>query len=131
MIVKPQLAGMPAVFSARRAEQRREAYIPFVQSFDYLNHDPDVTKLLILDRSVPAYYSDKNYVKPFGQWDEQVFLEAATPAQILLRINALRVSHILDVQSTVSGFCVPADYPGLELVFERPGQRVYRVVPNR
>jgi hypothetical protein len=26
----------------------------------YLNHDPEFTQLLILDRSVPAYYSDKN-----------------------------------------------------------------------
>jgi hypothetical protein len=131
MIVKPQLAGLTAVISARRAEQRRETHIPFVQSFDYLNHDPQFTKLLILDASVPAYYSDKDYVKPFGQWGEQVFPDAATPAEILVRLNELHVSHVLDVQSTVSGFVVPTNYPGLVLEFERPGQRVYKVVGNR
>lgn len=131
MIVKPQLAGLPAIFSARRAEQRRETHIPFVQSFDYLNHDPQFTKLLILDRSVPAYFSDKDYVKPFGQWGEQVFPDAATPAEILVRLNELHVSHVLDVQSTVSGFVVPTNYPGMVLEFERPGQRVYKVVGNR
>jgi hypothetical protein len=130
MMVKPQLAGLPAVFSARRAELRRETHIPFVQSFDYLNHNPRFTKLLILDRSVPAYYSDKDYVKPLGQWGEQVFPNVSTPEEILPKLKELHISHVLDVQSTVSGFRVPPDYPGLVLEFERPGQRVYRVVPG-
>jgi hypothetical protein len=130
MIAKPQMPDLWAFFSPARAEQRRQASIPFVESFDYLNHDPQVTRLLILDRSVVAYYSDKDYVKPFGQWGEQVFPDAATPAEILPKLNELHISHILDVQSTISGFRVPLDYPGLVLVFERPGQRIYRVVPG-
>ena len=130
MIAKPQLPGLREFFSPALAEQRRRASIPYVESFDYLNHDPQVTRLLILDRSVVAYYSDKDYVKPFGQWGEQVFPDAATPAEILPKLNELHISHILDVQSTISGFRVPPDYPGLVLVFERPGQRVYRVVPG-
>jgi hypothetical protein len=49
------------------------------------------------------------------------------PAEILAKLKEL---HILDVESTISGFRVPPDYPGLDLIFERPGQRVYRVVPS-
>jgi hypothetical protein len=52
----------------------------------------------------------KDYVKPFRQWGEQVFPDAATPAEILPKLNEL---HILYVQSTISGFRVPPDYPGL------------------
>jgi 4-amino-4-deoxy-L-arabinose transferase-like glycosyltransferase len=130
MIAKPQLSDLRAFFSPALAEQRRQTAIPCVESFDYLNHDPRVTRLLILDRSVVAYYSDKDYVKPFGQWGEQVFPDAATPAEVLPKLNELHISHILDVQSTISGFRVPPDYPGLVLVLERPGQRVYRVVPS-
>jgi len=69
-----------------------------------------VRRLLKLDRSVVAYYSDKDYVKPFAQWGEQVFPDAATPAEILPKLNEL---HIFYVQSTISGFRVPPHYPGL------------------
>ncbi|HEY6127819.1 MAG TPA: glycosyltransferase 87 family protein [Candidatus Acidoferrum sp.] len=127
MIPKPQLPNFPAFFSAARAEQRRRAGIPFVESFDYLNQDASVTRLLIIDRSVLTYYSDKNYVKPFGQWGEQVFPDIATAAEILPKLKELHISHILDVQSTISGFRIPPDYPGLVMVFERPGQRIYKV----
>jgi hypothetical protein len=130
MIAKPQMFGLRAFFSPALTEQRRKSSIPFVQSFDYLNHDPRVTRLLILDRSVLAYYSDKDYVKPFGQWGEQVFPDAATPAEILPKLTELHISHILDVQSTISDFRVPPDYPGLLLVFEQPGQKIYRVPPT-
>jgi hypothetical protein len=64
------------------------------------------------------------------QWGEQVFPDVATPAEILSKLNELHISQILDVQCRISGFLVPPDYPGLVLLFERPGQRVYRVVPS-
>jgi hypothetical protein len=56
--------------------------------------------------------------------------DAATLAEVLAKLKELHVSRVLDVQSTVSGFVVPPNYPGLVLEFERPGQRVYRVVPG-
>lgn len=130
MIGKPQISTLRAVFSSEVARQRRQNFVPFVESFNFVNHDPLVTRLLILDPSVPAYYSDKDYIKPFGQWGELVYPDAPTPAEILPKIAELHVSHILDVQSTVSGFRVPPNYPGLALVFERPGQRIYRIVPH-
>jgi hypothetical protein len=107
--------------------QRRNTNIPFLQSIDYLNHNPAVTKVLILDRSVMTYYSDKNVIKAFGQWWEQVFPDARTGQEVLPKIESLGVSHVLDVVSPDSGFQIPAGYPGLSLVFEAPNQRVYKV----
>ena len=130
MIAKPQMQGLNTLLSPALARQRRETNIQFVESFDCLNHDPGVTKLLILDPSVLAYYSDKDYIKPFGQWGEQVFPDARTAAEILPKLNELHISHILDVHSAISDFRVPPGYPGLSLVFERPGQRIYKVTAN-
>ncbi|HLG95891.1 MAG TPA: glycosyltransferase family 39 protein [Bryobacteraceae bacterium] len=127
MITKARLADVHAAVSPAFAEVRHRKGIPFVESFEFLNRDPEVRKVLILDRSVPAYYSDKDYVKPFGQWGEQVLPDARRPEDVLKKVNELRVTHILDVESTISGFLVPPGYPGLRLVFERPGQRVYEV----
>lgn len=101
--------------------------IPFVESFDFLNRDPSVSRVLILDPSVPAYYSDKEYLKPFGQWGEQVLPTAPTPEDVLARLGELKISHILDVRSSISEFRVPANFPGVVLVFERPDQKVYRM----
>ncbi len=60
-ITKSRLPDLRAFFSPALTERRRQANIPFVESFDYLNHDPEFTKLLILDPSVPAYYSDSPF----------------------------------------------------------------------
>jgi Dolichyl-phosphate-mannose-protein mannosyltransferase len=130
MIARSRVTDMRAVFSPSFAEERRVTQIPFVASFDYLNHDRCITRLLILDPSVPAYYSDKDYVKPIGQWEEQVYPDISTPADALSKVNELHVSHILDVQSEISDFRVPRDEAGLILIFERFGQRVYKVVPR-
>jgi hypothetical protein len=128
MIGRARASDLHAVFSLAFAEHRRHTNIPFVESFDFLNHDSSVISVLILDPSVPAYFSDRDYVKPFGQWGEQVFPNLFTPADVLSHLDQLHVSHILDVQSTISGFRVPPNFPGVILVFERPGQRIYKVV---
>src|SRR5208337_1292626 len=60
-----------AVFSNSFAQQRREEKIPFFESFEYVNKDASARNVLILDPSVPPYYCDKSYVKPFGQWGER------------------------------------------------------------
>ena len=128
MIGKARREDIVSVLSPSFAQQRRQAEIPFEKSFDFLNRDPSLTRLLILDPSVPAYYSDKDYLKPFGQWGEQVLPDAPTPSDVLTRLPALRISHILDVQSSASEFRVPPNFPGLVLELNLPDQRVYRVV---
>lgn len=131
MIARSRTSDLHAVFSPVFAEHRRYTQIPFLESFDSLNHDSSVTSVLFLDPSVPAYFSDKDYVKPFGQWGEQVFPNLSTPADVLSHLDELHVSHILDVQSTISGFRVPPNLPAMILVFERPGQRIYKVVSTQ
>ena len=131
MIARSRTSDLHAVFSPVFAEHRRHTQIPFTESFDSINHDSSVTSVLFLDPSVPAYFSDKDYVKPFGQWGEQVFPNLSTPADVLSHLNQLHVSHILDVQSTISGFRVPPNLPAVSLVFERPGQRIYKVVSTQ
>jgi drug/metabolite transporter superfamily protein YnfA len=120
-------SNMRSVVSASYAADRRSAEIPFVSSFDYLNRNPDVTRLLILDPSITPYYSDKDYLKPFGQWGEHVLPDAKTPSDVLARLDQLHISHILDVRSNASSFRVPPNFPGLVLVFDQPNQRVYAV----
>jgi len=117
-----------SALSPAYAHDRRQTNIPYVESVDYLNRDSTVEKLLLLDPLVPAYYFDQDYLKAFGQYGEHAIPGAATPADLLSRLSELRVSHVLDVQSVHSDFRVPRDFPGLQMVFERPRQRVYRVV---
>ena len=99
----------------------------FIEGFDYINRTPEVKRVLILDRSVPPYYSNKDYVKPLGQWGELVYPDVKSAADILPRLVQLGTTHVFDVKSTIADYQVPANYPGLELVFEVPGQRVYKV----
>ena len=70
MIASAQIENLRAVVSPDFAQLRRTREIPYLASFDYLNNDPSVRKILILDRSVPPFYSRKPYVKPVGQWGE-------------------------------------------------------------
>jgi hypothetical protein len=126
LMAKSRLSDLHSVFSPAYAEERRKTEIPYIESFEYINQELLVTRVLILDPSVPAYYSDKDYVKPFGQWNERLYVDAKIPSNILPKLSELHPSHILDVQSEVSGFCIPPNYPGLTLVFDRPGQRIYR-----
>jgi hypothetical protein len=118
-----------AVFSSTFAEHQRQQHIPFLESFRFLNGEPSVQKVLILDRSVPPYYCARSYLKIIGQWKEQVLPEIQDAQDALAHLHELRVSHVLDVRSEISDFQVPANAPGLELVFERSNQRIYRVAP--
>lgn len=116
-----------AVFSSSFAERQRQQRIPFLESFRFLNSEPVVQKVLILDRSVPPYYLDKPYLKIIGQWKEQVLPNVRNAGDALGRLDELRVSHVLDVRSEVSDFQVPPNTTGVTLVFERPNQRIYEV----
>jgi dolichyl-phosphate-mannose-protein mannosyltransferase len=127
MIVRAQTENLRAVASPSFAEFRRAREIPYLASFDYLDSDPSVKKILILDRSVPPYYFRKPYVKPVGQWGELTLPPISNSLEALPNVRELHVTHVLDVVSPVSGFQI--DHPGsnFELVFQSKGQRIYRV----
>jgi len=127
MIESSQWNHLRSVFSPSFAEKQHKETIPYLSSFEYLNADSSVKRVLVLDPLVAVYYLDKPYLKPFGQWGEQVLPKATDAAQVLEEIDDLKVSHILDVHSNVSDFQVPKNTPGLELVFQSEEQRVYRV----
>ncbi len=128
MIESSQWNHLWSVFSPSFAVRQHEETIPYLRSFEYLNADSTVNKVLVFDPIVPVYYLDKPYLKLFGQWGEQVLPEATDASQALEEIGALKVSHILDVHSSVSDFQVPENTPGLKLVFQAENQRVYRVL---
>jgi hypothetical protein len=127
MIVTGRRVDIRRVLFPSFAEQYREEKIPYRRSFEYLNGEPSMTRVLVLDPSVPVYYLDKPYLKPFGQWGEQVLPEARDATQALGETSKLNVSHVMDVRSSVSGFQVPENMAGVQLVFQAENQRVYRV----
>jgi len=127
MIVRAQTENLHAVVSPNFAQFRRAREIPYLASFDYLNSDPSVKKILILDRSVPPYYSRKSYVKPVGQWGELTLPQISNSLETLPRARELHVTHILDVISPVSGFQIKRPPSNFELVFQSTAQRIYRV----
>jgi hypothetical protein len=110
-------------FEARRSLQK----IPFLESFEYINHEPSVSKVLVLDRGVPTYYLDKNYVKPRGRWGERTPPDTTDPDKLLSTLPLLHFSHVLDTKWPDEAFYFPDSPPGLVLVFQRDNQRVYRV----
>ena len=116
-----------AAVSGSFAEEQRLRRVPFYESFRYLNLETSVQKTLILDRCVPPYYLNGRYLKPFGQWGERPLEGIDEPAEILSRLHEFGFTHVLDVHSELSDFRAPENTPDLKLVFDRPGQRVYRV----
>jgi hypothetical protein len=128
MIGTVQVPAAYSVLSPKQGLLWHRNGVAFVQSMDYVNQNPEVTRVLLLDPSVLAYYSDKSYVKPFGQWGERPFSDVNTTAEALAHLKEWRISHVVDVESTVAGYQVPPNYPDLELVFAVSGQRVFKVV---
>ena len=128
MIVRAQTENLRAVVSPSFSQFRRAREIPYLASFDYLNSDPWVKKILILDRSVPPYYSRKPYLKPVGQWGELTLPQILNSLETLPRVRELHVTHVLDVVSPVSGFQIEHPPSNFELVFQSMGQRIYRVL---
>ena len=127
MIVRAQTENLHAVVSPNFAQFRRTSEIPYLASFDYLNSDASVKKILILDRSVPPYYLRKPYVKPVGQWGELSLPEISNSLEALPHARELHVTHVLDVVSPLSGFQIERPPSNCELVFQSTGQRIYRV----
>jgi len=127
MIARDRIADSRTLVSAAASERRERETIPFLDSFRFINGEPSVRQVLILDPTVPPYYSDKPYVKPVGQWGERTLPGAPDSAEALQRVREWNVSHVMDVQSEIGNFQVAPNTPGLTLVFESKGQRVYYI----
>jgi hypothetical protein len=127
MILPDRRDELHAVFSPSFEAQRRLREVPFLESFEFVNNNPSVTKVLILNLGIPAFYLDKTYIKPLGRWGEQTLPGATDPQKVLLLVPRLQVSHVMDLAWPSETFRLPDHPPGLTLIFERPGQRVFRV----
>lgn len=126
-MMAPDVAGdLHAAVSPSYARRRERARVPFLDSFNYLNGH-SLLKVLIPDLSVPTYYCNSDYIKPIGIFDTETVVN---PHELLTDVNRMRrlhVSYVLDVRWYDGNFQIPEHLPGLELVFERTDQRIYRV----
>jgi hypothetical protein len=127
MILKGQKEALHAALVPSYAEKVRAALIPFSESFQYLNSKPEVAKVLILDPSVPPFYLEKPYVKPFGQWGELTVPGIGSASQALANAKSLGITHVLDVTSEVGAFQVRNPDARWKLVFASANQRIYLV----
>jgi hypothetical protein len=127
VIVEARTADVRATLSGSFAEKRRQREVPYIHSFEYLNKESSVTKVLVLDPLVPTYYLDKDYVKPTGRRGETPVPQTIYPSELFGVLTSLRISHLLDVRSTSSSFAIPQKTAHLTLVFEGPDERVYRL----
>jgi hypothetical protein len=127
IIIPDRVEDVHAALSSSFEAKRRQLEIPRVASFDYINGEPSVKKVLILNEGIAAYFVDKAYVKPFGRWGEQTLPGATDVPKVMSQLPSLGVTHILDVTSEDGSFHLPDHPPGLTLVFERGDQRIYRV----
>lgn len=126
MIASGRAVDLHAALSSSFAEQRLRTEESFAAGFDYINSNPSVSKVLILDPAAPEYYCDKDCFKPVGSWGETV-VNASDINSVLAQLKALRVSHVADFKEKGRTFRLPPDPPDLTLVFERSDERIYRV----
>jgi hypothetical protein len=127
MIISERVVDVHAAVSPAFEDKRRHEEIPYLESFDYINAEPSVSKVLILGPYVAAYYCDKAYIKPLGRWGEQTLPDATNLQAVLSQSHSLHVSHVLDVFPEAGPLKLPENPQGLTLVFQRENQRVYRV----
>lgn len=127
MICAGSLDGVRAALSPTFEESRILRETPWAESFAYLNRDPSVKRVLILDENVGPYFLKKDYIKPFGRWGERTMPGVANVSDLLKLLPSLPVTHVLDIKFEGGSFAL-ADHPaGLTPVFERKDQIVYRV----
>jgi hypothetical protein len=127
MIISNRAESAHAALSNSFEAKWRYEETPRRASFDYINSEPLVGKVLILDAGVAAYFIDKPYIRPFGRWGEQTLPGATDIPKVMAQLPSLNATHILDVKSKDGSFKLPEHPAGLTLVFERWDQRIYRV----
>ena len=127
MILPERSEDVHAALSSQFEDRRRHAEIRYIASFDYINNDASVRKVLILYPHVAAYFINKNYIKPFGRWGEQTIPGANNVDQLMAQLTSLQPTHILDVKPEGGSFSLPDNNSSLTLVFSNADQRIYRV----
>ena len=127
IIISDRVEDLHAALSSSFEAKRRSEETPRFASFDYINREPSVRKVLILNEGIAAYFIDKPYIKPFGRWGEQTLPGATDVPKVMSKLPSLQVTHILDTISEDGSFYLPEHPPGLTLVFEHEDQRIYRV----
>jgi hypothetical protein len=127
VIIPDRVEDVHAALSSSFEAKRRQQEIPRVASFDYINGEPSVRKVLILNGGIAAYFIDKAYIKPFGRWGERTLPGATDVPKVMAQLASLHVTHILDAKSEDGSFQLPEHPSGLTLVFEQGDQRIYRV----
>ena len=130
MIVPERADDMHAAVSHSFREQRRLRDVRWSQGFDFLNQDPSVTRVLLLDENIGPYFLTKDYVKPFGRWGEQTIPGVTSVADVVSSLGALRVSHVFDVRFEGGSFKLTGSVAGLTPVFSGKDEIVYRVEPE-
>ena len=130
MIASDRVGDLHAAVSPGFEENRRSRETRWVEGFDYINRDPSVKKVLILDQNVGPFFIQKDYVKPFGRWGEQTVPGATNISQLMALLPSLHVTHVLDVRFDGGSFALPEHPPGLTPVFERRNEIVYKVNSN-
>jgi hypothetical protein len=126
MILPGRMGDMHAAVSSSYEHTRWRTDTPDAASFEYINSEPSVKKVLVLAPGVAAYFLDKPYISPFGRWGEQT-LGAANVREVLVQLPRLHATHILDLIGNDGRFALPDHPPGLTLVFQRDNQRIYRI----
>lgn len=127
IIISTRADDVHAALSSSFAAKRRLAKTLGTEAFDYINGEPSVKRVLILNSVVAPFFIDKPYVKPFGVWGERPVPGVADVQDVMAKLSSLHVTHIFDYKLDNGSFSLPEHPPSLTLVFERPDQRIYRV----
>jgi hypothetical protein len=134
MIVGYRVEDLRAAVSSGFEEQRIAHEVPYLDSFEYLNENPAVKKVLVLAPRFPTFYLRKEYLKPVGRFGEQVVPGAHDTAKLVQNATAMGISHVIDVrvddkESPVQDFVLQDPPPNLRLIFQREDQRIYQLLP--
>jgi hypothetical protein len=127
MVIQERRDDLHAAFSSTFEAARRQREIPRIESFDYINREPSVQRILVLNCGIAAYFIEKDYVKPFGRWGERTLVDAETVTEVMAQLPKLHVTHVLDVKSESGQFDLPENPPGLRKVFQQGEDRIYSV----
>ncbi len=127
MIVSARADDLHAVVSRDFAEKRKHEEVPFLESFEFLNREPSVKKVLVLEPRMPVYYLDKDYLRPVGRFGEKSLPEGNDLKALLSELSQLHISHVTDVKMDGKAFRLPDQPQGFSLVYQLEDQRIYAV----
>jgi len=127
MIISSRADDLHAVVSRAFAERRRHEEVPFLETFEFLNREPSVKRILVLEPRMPVYYFDKDYLRPVGRFAEESLSAGNDLNALLSELSQLHISHVVDVKMDRKTFRLPDQPQGLSLVYHVEDQRIYAV----